>query len=130
MPEEEIMSNREEETGTQEKIEAAIVTVFNRNPWMVDYTVINALEAAIKHYRTEQYDTRESITELSQAEEEVYKALRTVCDSQISQEASPEMDITETSGKIVYVLKSMLAFVEKSDRGDDPQEYLKSISKG
>lgn len=123
------MTNREEDTGILKKIDVAIITVFNHNPWMVDYTVINALEAAIKHYKTEQYDTKENITELSQSEEEVYKAIRSVCDSQITRETSPELDITEASGRIVYMLKAMLASVEKAGKGNDPQDYLKSISK-
>ncbi|MGE5353650.1 MAG: hypothetical protein ACM3P0_16305 [Acidobacteriota bacterium] len=123
------MSDREENTGMQKEIEGAIISVFNRNPWMVDYTVINALEAAVKHYRTEQYDTRESTMELSQSEEEVYKGIRVVCDSQIKRESSPETQITETSGRIVLLLRKMLNSIEKADRGSDPQNYLKSISK-
>lgn len=123
------MTNREEDTGILKKIEAAIIAVFDRNPWMVDYTVINALEAAIKHYRTEQYDTWESISELSQSEEEVYKGIRAVCDSQVTRESSTEMDVTGKAGGIVHILKAMLTSVEKADRGSDPQSYLKFISK-
>lgn len=123
------MAFREEDTGILKKIESAVIAVFNRNPWMVDYTVINALEAAVKHYRMEQYNTKESLTELSQSEEEVYKAIRSVCDSQIARETSSEMDITETSGRIVHLLKTMLTSIEKADRENDPQGYLISISK-
>ncbi|MCU7490793.1 MAG: hypothetical protein ACM3UR_15970 [Bacteroidota bacterium] len=124
-----MMFTREDDAGMLRKIEAAVIAVFKQNPWMVDYTVINALEAAIKHYRTEQYDTRESITELSQSEEAVYKGIRSVCDLQVKQEASHEIDITESSGRIVLLLKTMLSSIEKADRGSDPQNYLKSVSK-
>ncbi|HEX2867036.1 MAG TPA: hypothetical protein VHO03_08330 [Ignavibacteriales bacterium] len=126
------MAYREEDMEILENIEAVIVAVYRHNPKMIDFTVMNALDAAIKHYRAEEHGSQERIAELSQSEEEVYKAIRGVCDWRLGFSTEldfPELDVTETPERIIYCLKTLQGSVKKAGREGDRQGYLKFISR-
>ena len=126
------MAFREEDIEILENIEAAIVAVYKHNPRMIDFTVSNALEAAIRHYRAEQHNSQERPEELSQSEEEVLGAIRGICDWRLglnTESSFLELDETETPDRIIYCLKTILASVKKAGKEGDRQGYLKFISR-
>lgn len=126
------MAFREEDIDILENIEAAIIAIYRHNPKMIDFTVMNAIEAAIRHYRAEEHGGGERKVELSDSEEEVYESLRAVCDWRLGLNTSagmPELDVTETPERMIYCLKTISASVKKAGKESDRQGYLKFVSR-
>lgn len=111
-----------------QNIEAAIVSVHRAHPEMLDYDVDAALEALVARYTAEQRGRTAREPVLQGTRNEVYGAVRGMCEWRLGRDRSSEAGVAEGSvDVIVACLKRIRTSVERHTREGGRQGYLTFI---
>jgi hypothetical protein len=117
----------EEYPDVLQNIEAAIVGVHRRHPEMLDYDVDGALEALIAHYTAEQRGRTVRDPVLHGVREEVFKAVREVCEWRLGRDPSDPGVGAIGVDVIVACLKRLRTSVQRWTREGGRVGYLRFI---
>jgi len=126
------MTVEEQYPDVLQNIEWAIVTVFRRNPTLVDFDVENAVSALMAKYKAEAQNHEPRLPRLNERAQEVYDQVEAMCELRLGRDAALSADMKARGPQpppvsldvIVACLKRIRKSIERWNKEGGRQGYL------
>ena len=126
------MTFEEDYLGVLQNIEFGIMTAYRKYPDLSDYDVMRALEPLIQRYRAEKTGHEIKKCSLDEKEQLVFDLMQEACELNLGRmpifamfKKPPDV---RTIDEIIACLKRVLKSVNRFNRLNGPQGYLKYVS--
>ena len=119
-----------------QNIEFGIINVYQKDSSLLDYDVLDALEALTRYYRAEEGHRSPPSLRLSEKAQKVFDAVKTMCEWRLGREkfvnkSGKEEDLGPeplTLSEIQMCLKRIHKSVQKWNKGGGRRGYLNFVS--
>lgn len=124
-------------------IESGIVSVYDDNPQMADYSVMEALDNLIRFYEAQAVGRTASIRRMEPVDQEVYQTVKAVCERLLHKEKSEnateeEIDVDDfvsavqddpanTLEEVIACLKRIRKSVTRWNKANGRRGYLEFV---
>jgi len=130
------MKVEEEYLDVLQNIEFGIVSVYRQDPALLDYDVLDAIEALTRHYRAEEGHCNPPPLRLSERGQRVFDFVKMMCEWRLGRqklvnqnEEQRDVEITPiTVGEIILCLKRIHKSVQRWNKEGGRQGYLNFVT--